>query len=125
VWTEPHHLIDKAEELQAQKAGPPPALPPVPRGVSLTREGGTLHVTYDSREWPAGSEPAALIVTVNSPEDPLPPTGRKLEIDSTSGDVDTGIEAHDDWSYDADVSFVDTNGVASASRPVHLDRASA
>jgi hypothetical protein len=123
VWSEPHYLIDKAKELQAQKAGPPPALPPAPRGVSLTREGGTLHVSYDSRDWPAGTgQPAALIVTVNSPEDPLPPTGRKLEIDSASGDVDTGIEAHDDWSYDASVSFVDTNGVASADRAVHLDR---
>jgi hypothetical protein len=123
VWSEPHYLIGKAKELQAQKAGPPPAVPPAPRGVSLTREGGTLHVSYDSRDWPAGTgQPAALIVTVNSPEDPLPPTGRKLEIDSASGDVDTGIEAHDDWSYDASVSFVDTNGVASADRAVHLDR---
>jgi hypothetical protein len=55
------------------------------------------------------------VVTVNSPQDPLPPTGRKVEIDSTSGEVDTGIEARDDWSYDAEVSFVDSNGVASAS----------
>src|SRR5689334_2938002 len=119
-WSEPHHLIDKAKELQAQKAGPRPAVPPPPRGVSLVREGGTLHVTYDSRDWPAGTgAPAALVVTVNSHEDPLPPTGRKLEIDSTSGNVDTGIEAHDDWSYDASVSFVDTNGVASAARSLH------
>jgi hypothetical protein len=64
------------------------------------------------------------VITVNSHEDPLPPTTRKVEIDSTSGEVDTGIEARDNWSYDAAVSFVDTNGVASASRPVGLPAAS-
>jgi hypothetical protein len=121
AWSEPHELIGKAKELQAQvKEAPPPAVLPAPRAVSLSRRDGTLHVSYDSREWPAGSEPAALVITVNSPEDPLPPTGRKTQIDSTSGQVDTGIEAHDDWSYDAHVSFVDTNGVASASTQASL-----
>lgn len=125
VWSEPHELIAKAAELKAQvRAAPPaPVFPPVPRGVSLTRKDSTLHVSYDSRDWPPGSEPAALIVTVNSPQDPLPPTGRKLPIDSISGEVDTGIEAHDDWKYDADVSFVDTNGVASGTRRVSLSKA--
>lgn len=126
VWKEPHHLIDKAKELQAQKkaAPPAPALPPVPRGVSLLRGDGTLHVFYDSRDWPAGAgDPAGLVVTVNSPQDPLPPTGRTLPIDSASGEVDTGIEAHDDWRYDGAVSFVDTHGVASASRQVSLPKA--
>ena len=99
---------------------PPPAVLPAPRNVSFSRRDGTLHVSYDSREWPAGSEPAALVVTVNSPEDPLPPTGRKVQIESISGEVDTGIEAHDGWSYDGAVSFVDTNGVSSASTPVRL-----
>jgi hypothetical protein len=124
AWGEPHDLIGKVAELRAQaREAPPPAVLPAPRAVSLLRADGTLHVSYDSRAWPAGSEPAALVVTVNSPEDPLPPTGRKLEIDSTSGEVDTGIEAHDDWSYDGDVSFVDSNGVASASTRAHLDEA--
>ena len=122
-WDEPHELIEKAKELQQQvRAAPPqPAVPPVPRGVTLFRRNGRLHVSYDSREWPPGSEPAAILFTVNSPEDPLPPTGRKIDIDSTSGEVDTGIEARDDWSYDGDVSFVDRGGVASAPRAVHLD----
>jgi hypothetical protein len=107
--------------VQKKAAPPRPAVPPPPRGVSLLRKDPTLHVTYDSRDWPAGTgAPAALVVTVNSPEDPLPPTGRTVEIDSTSGEVDTGIEAHDDWSYEGAVSFVDTNGVASASTPVSL-----
>jgi hypothetical protein len=125
AWSEPHDLIEKTNELRAQaKEAPPPAVPPPPRAVVLTRKDGTLHVSYDSRAWPTGSEPAALVITVNSHEDPLPPTTRKVEIDSTSGDVDTGIEARDNWSYDAAVSFVDTNGVASASRPVGLPAAS-
>jgi hypothetical protein len=37
--------------------------------------------------------------------------------------VDTGIEAPDGWQYDGAVSFVDSNGVASASTRVHLDKA--
>ena len=125
AWSEAHDLIEKTKELRAQaQAAAPPAVPPPPRAVALTRKDGTLHVSYDSRAWPTGSAPAALVITVNSHEDPLPPTTRKVEIDSTSGEVDTGIEARDNWSYDAAVSFVDTNGVASASCPVGLPTAS-
>ena len=125
VWSEPHELIQKANQLRAQaKQTPAPAVPPAPRAVALIRKDGTLSVSYDSRAWPSGSDPAALLVTVNSHDDPLPPTKRTVAIDSTSGEIDTRIEARDEWSYDAEVSFVDTNGVASASRPVSMPAAS-
>ena len=52
-------------------------------------------------------------MTVNSPDDPMPPTKRSVEIAEARGSVDTGIPVRDDWSYDAQVSAVDGDAIVS------------
>ena len=118
-WEDPHWLSTSAEDfqrLQAQRP-PPPTVPPAPRGVSLSRASGTLHVTYDAS---AGPAPSRLVVTVNSPDDPLPPAHRTVGIDRDAGTIDTGIPARGDWRYDASVSVADQAALASTSAPASL-----
>jgi hypothetical protein len=74
-------------------------------------------VTYDAS---AGPAPSRLVVTVNSPDDPLPPAHRTVEIDRDAGTIDTGIPARGDWRYDASVSVADQAALASTSAPASL-----
>jgi hypothetical protein len=120
-WDDPHSLLATAQHFEAVQARRPaaPAVPPTPQGVSLFRVGGTLHVTYDAGAAP-DLQPARLVVTVNSPDDPLPPVHRTVEIQAKSGTVDTGIPVREDWHYDASVSIADQDALASASAPASL-----
>jgi hypothetical protein len=119
-WDDPHRLLTTAQDYEMLKAQrpPPPAVPPPPRAVSLSREGGTLHVSYDASN---ASEPSRLVVvTVNSPDDRLPPAHRTVEIEREAGTVDTGIPAREGWRYDAAVSVADQDALASTSAPASL-----
>jgi hypothetical protein len=121
-WGDPDVLLAKERMLQAV-ARPAPAPAPTPR-VELARVGDTLHVAYSTPAPSDGWQPARLVVTVDSPEDPLPPTTRSLEIGKPSGKVDTGIPARDDWHYEAHVSVASADGLASASAGATLPGAS-
>ena len=120
TWHDPRALLtaEDYKKFEAQRPKPP-APPPVPNGVSLSRQGGTLHVRYDASS-AAAVQPARLVVTVNSPSDPLPPTHRAVDIRRHAGVVDTGIRARANWRYDASVSIAGQEALASGAVPVSV-----
>jgi hypothetical protein len=121
-WHDPHALLATAEhherfELPAR--GPAPTPPPAPR-IALAREGAALRVDYDCPGWPAGSRPARLVLSVNSPQEPLPPSIRRAPIAAPSGSVAIPGALRDDWSYEVVASVVDEAQVASATTSATL-----
>ena len=124
-WRDPYALLQTAEDFERYVLpvrGPAPTPPPAPQ-IVLTRAGTTLRVAYDCPDWPAGTRPAQLVLTLNSPQEPLPPTILRAPISAPSGTVDFADALRDDWSYDVVASVVDSAQVASASTAASLPAA--
>jgi hypothetical protein len=115
-WKDPHALLATVEdherfEPHAPPGGaapaplPAPVEPPAP-SVSLTRSGQELlRVSYSCPTWPAQLVPVRLLVTVDSPNDPLPPLARSITISSAEGTVDVPIQLSASWKYDVRVAI--------------------
>lgn len=118
-WDDPVALLKTAEDYKQYLAVERPATPAAPAAPKLravTRAGDMLRVEYACPRWPAtGAEPAQLLVTLNSPEDKLPPTSLRVPISSPSGTAEIPGALRDDWSYDVTVSVADADGVSSGS----------
>jgi hypothetical protein len=129
-WGDPHKLLLTAQDFQrfeVPKRPPAPVPPPAPQ-VTLSRgPAGALEVAWDSPGWPPGAPaPAGLVVTLNSPEDPLPPEPHRVEIATPAGTAaigDAGLR--DERSYGAAVSVVDADGIASHATQASLPAATA
>ncbi len=121
-WDDPHTLLVKARDFARFELAPAPTPPPAPQ-VVLTRAGTVLRIAYACPGWPAGSTPAGLVVTLNSPEDPLPPIAHRVEIATPSGSVDVAADLQPEWSCTAAVSVVDSAGIASAATQAVLPAA--
>jgi hypothetical protein len=117
-WADPHQLLLTAEDHERFElpARPPTRTPPpAPQLVALTRDGTVLRISYACPDWPADREPAQLVVTLNSPQDPLPPIVHRVPISTPTGTAEVPADLHDAWSYELAVSVADTAGAASAS----------
>jgi hypothetical protein len=117
AWRDPVALLLTAkdhDQFLAQERGPAPAVPVAPQ-LGLAREGDALKISYASAGWPAGAEPAQLVVTLNSPDDTLPPTPDRIAISSPSGTVALPGVLRSDQRYDVTVSVADAEGLASES----------
>jgi hypothetical protein len=127
-WADPHLLLLKAQQperfdVPPQPPGPPPTAPPAP-SIALARDGIVLHVAYDCPGWPAERTPAGLVVTINSPQEPLPPAAHRVPISTPSGSVTIAdVALRPDWSYDVTVSIADSDGIASPSTRTELPAA--
>lgn len=128
-WKDPHALLTTVKNYRHFEPGTPvspatpPAAPTAPEpaapNITLSRTpGGFLQVAYSSADWPAQLAPARLIVTVNSPQDPLPPIAQSLPISAAQGSVETPIELRPEWTYHVNVSIAGrANGLGLANGP--------
>lgn len=112
-WGDPHVLLSTVDDYQRFEGASAPAAPPseapgpeppAPE-VTVTRSAEQqLHVEYVCQNWPAELQPVRLLVTLNSPQDPLPPIARGLSISQPQGTVDVPVALNAGWSYEVHVS---------------------
>lgn len=124
AWKDPVNLLLTAKDhdrFLAHERAPAPVLPAAP-DLTLVREGDALKISYSSAEWPAGAEPAQLVVTLNSPDDTLPPAPERIAISAPSGTVELPGVLNRDQRYDVTVSVAAAEGLASESTREELPK---
>ena len=124
AWKDPVTLLLTAKDhdkFLADDRAPAPALPAAPE-LTLVREGDALKISYSSPGWSGAAEPARLVVTLNSPDDPLPPAPERIAIRSPTGTVELPGVLDRDHRYDVTVSVADADGLASASTREELPK---
>jgi hypothetical protein len=109
-WRDPVKLLDIVKHPPALTATSVAALPAAP-SVSVSRDGAALRIEYSS----TSNDIAAVIVAINSPQEPLPPATYRESVSSPSGTIEISAGLHDDWGYDIHLSIAATDGRASAS----------
>ena len=119
-WNEPASLLEKAREVgRAPGVAPPkPALAPAPPArpqLAARQEDGRIRLDYAVAPAAGEQRPSHLLVTVNSPDDPYPPTTYKLELEAERGTVDVPIAADPGHRYELRASGLATDGAISAS----------
>jgi Vacuolar protein sorting-associated protein 62 len=116
-WDRPSSLLEK----------PPPAPPSTPQSplappaVRADWAGQTIRISYDVTPPAAGKLPTVLTVTVNSPDEPAPPTTRTYSIANATGAVDWNDPVQPTNRYDIYVSCATTGTPAIASASVRVD----
>ncbi|HEX3909822.1 MAG TPA: hypothetical protein VHW67_03845 [Solirubrobacteraceae bacterium] len=111
-WQDPKRLLEKAGDVGALKvstASLQAAVPPTPT-VAIARDGRSLRIDYSSR-----AEIAQLVVTLNSPQQPLPPAAHRVPVQHPQGTVEVDADLHDEWTYDVHVSASAPDGQSSVS----------
>src|SRR5437764_14477199 len=76
-WTKPSSIVEKPEGLVAAQ----PELPVAPR-VRAEWDGGKIRLHYETAQ-----PSAALVVTVNSPDEREPPRTETFHVDSAQGEA--------------------------------------
>ena len=113
-WEDPLALLKTVREyeryMHPEAHGAPtsgtacPLEPPAP-SVELGRTADqALRVEYDCPQWPAGLMAIQLLVTIDSPQDPLLPSAHRMAISSPQGRVDIAVGLNAGWSYEVSVS---------------------
>jgi len=111
-WDRPETLRDRAVTHERPKALPAPE-------VKVERRNGRLAVSFD---FPLeGLKPGQLVVTVNSPDDKLPPRTFTFALERTlRGTIETRLELDEHHRYDIAVSVTDVEGRPSESNELVL-----
>ena len=87
-WSDPARLLATAEARAVAPPKPPPAAPPPRPSIEPRRVGDSLEIHYSVPKPGKGREaPKALVLNLNSPDDPLPPHSHAITIDSATGTV--------------------------------------
>jgi len=108
-WSDPKRLLEDSRTHTHGEAASPPE-------VKVSRQGGRLRLDYDFSKR-TGSEPAKLVVTVNSVDDRLPPRTFTFPVqDVMRGSVETRLRLSDAQHYDIYVSTTDAEGKPSESK---------
>lgn len=107
-WGDPAWLLQSIAPAAAIGAAPAPLPAPT---ITARRDGADLEVVYAT----AAADPVALVVTINSPQDPGPPVARRAAITARAGTVVLAAELHDDRSYDLNSSIATAAGQSSPS----------
>jgi hypothetical protein len=113
-WSDPLHLVMKAEQRVAE-VWPKQPTPPPPPHVTATLAGGRVRLEYEVVAPAGGPAPTALTVTINSPDESAPPTTLTLELDAPRGTVELPDELDPTHAYDLYVSAATSEGLASDS----------
>jgi hypothetical protein len=120
-WDDPLTLIEKAaQQAVAPAAGARPSPPPPPR-VRAEWANGRIRVLYDVRPAADGKRPTGLAVTLNSPDEPAPPTTEAFRIPSRTGAILVSGAVDPARRYDLNVSAATDAGLASESVRVFLN----
>ena len=115
-WDDPLALVTTAREEERRQApeGPPPIPPPPPRAAAAWHD-GRIRVTYEVFPTPDDKWPVGLAVTINSPDEPAPPTTQQFPIAEHAGSVDVTATVDPAHRYDVYVSAATADGLASDS----------
>jgi hypothetical protein len=117
-WTDPEWLLHKAEEVgRAPRRAAPPLptapQPPAPPRLTPQLEDGRLRLGYDVAPKEGERIPTHLLVTVNSPDDPFPPTTFRLELEGRRGKVEVPLDVDPDRRYELRASGLTADGALS------------
>jgi len=117
-----HEEADELERLRAAPEPPPPA-PPQPT-IAARREGGRAIVAYRFPRRRAGvPEPATLVVSLDSPDDALPPATYAHAVEGPAGEVEHPLALEEDRAYEVLASAADVDGNASEPAMTRLPEA--
>jgi hypothetical protein len=116
-WDDPQYLLNRAVEVGRAPGVPKPAPPPPMRAPAAPSQldarvaDGKLRVSYEISPKAREEQPTHLLVTVNSPDDPYPPTTYRLELPhATVGTVEVPLDADASQHYDLNASGVTSDG---------------
>jgi hypothetical protein len=129
-WDDPGWLLNKAEEVGRApgRAAPPrlaaPPPPSVPK-VRPRREDGHLRLDYEVASAEGKQRPTHLLLTVNSPDDPFPPTTFRLALGDDRGTVEVPLDVDPQRRYELHTSGLTPDGALSEPVPAMLRRAGA
>ena len=112
-WDDPLSLVEKASARAAAPVPPRPLPPPAPR-VRVEWAARGIRVYYRVLAAAGGKRPSALTVTLNSPDENLPPTTQTFAIRGATGSVELPA-ADPTHRYDVYVSAATADGLASES----------
>jgi hypothetical protein len=106
-----HEETDEFDPLRLAPEPAPPA-PPKPR-ISARREGGRAIVSYRFPSRRAGTTvPVTLVVSLDSPEDGLPPATYAHPVEGREGELEHPLELEEDKAYEVRASAADAEGTA-------------
>ncbi len=117
-WVDPEWLLDKAEEVgrAPERLAPAPiAAPPRPATPRLESkvEEERLRVAYELAPSPEEQLPTHLLVTVNSPDDPFPPTTFRLPLEAARGTLEVPLTVDATRRYELRASSLTADGALS------------
>jgi len=113
-WGDPLRLSDRARTHTRPAALPAP-------DVGIERKNGRLLISFDFSKR-APPKPERLVMTVNSPDESLPPRTFTFAVEpALRGSVETRVELTDSHRYEVYVSITDTQGRPSESNLVLID----
>jgi hypothetical protein len=117
-WHDPHTLVEEQEGFAPPTAllAQHPAPPPAPQARADWADGQII-VHYAAA--PGGERPIGLVVTINSPDEPEPPTTETFPTEAAEGDVTVSAAVDPARTYDIYVSVATADGLSSES--VRLD----
>jgi hypothetical protein len=109
-WSDPETFHEECDEIDPLRMAPepPPPGPPQP-AVTARREGDRAVIAYRFRRRSGLSVPVQLIVTLDSPDDELPPATYTQQVDSADREVVHPLPLEDE-RYRVLVSAADEHG---------------
>jgi hypothetical protein len=113
-WDDPLALIDKDLELEAAPGAERPTPPPAPH-ARPEWAGGQIRVLYEVQPAPDGKLPTGLTVTINSVDEPAPPTTEAFTIPEPAGSVTVSTSVDPSLAYEVYTSAATADGLASES----------
>jgi hypothetical protein len=116
-WSDPATFHDECDEVDPHEATPE-SMAPAPPSPQITarRVAGRAVIDYRFPSSSGQPEPAQLIVTLDSPQDDLPPATYAHPVESPSGEVEHPLALEPEQAYEVLVSAADERG--NVSEPV-------
>jgi hypothetical protein len=127
-WIDPGWLLQKADDVGRAPRRAAPSLPTAPRPPAPPRltprfEDGRLRLGYDVAPKEGERIPTHLLVTVNSPDDPFPPTTFRLELEGRRGKVEVPLDVDPGRRYELRASGLTADGALSEPEQIEVPAA--
>ena len=109
-WREPATFHEECDEVERRRAAPraAPEGPPQP-AITARREGDRAVISYRAPQAKGRSAPVQLVVTLDSPEDSLPPATYAFPVEGAAGEVEHPVPL-EDKPYVVRASVADDQG---------------